>query len=535
MAEKRGVKRKLVSHTIDFKLKLIAAVDKKDHSKSEICKEFNIANSTLSTFLRDRQKIEAAASSSTFQLQRKRMRVCCEKDRGREKIEEGLFVWFKQARASGLPVSGPIICEKAVSLAEELGVDFMPNTGWLARFKERKGITFRRVCGEAASVCDETVNEWKEQTLPDILSQYDPNDTFNCDETGLFYKCLPSKTLALKKDPCTGGKVAKDRITVLISTNMTGNEKMPLLVIGKSAKPRCFKNVKTLPVEYRNNKKSWMTTFLFNEWLLKLDRRMKMQQRKIVMFLDNCPAHGKPKLDNVRLVFMPPNTTAKLQPCDQGIIANFKQKYRSLVMQRLLVQFESQTEDKQEQFKFNLTLLDAMNIARTAWSHVTETTIANCFRHAGFGTPTETRPETERDDTDLHDNDPDLQAVFSQVQRVLPDCSEVTIADYVSVDSELQTTGEASVKDIAEMVKGIDKEEEEEEEDRDEEEDEEEELKPVTLSDARTAMKTLTNFLLTHCVDVTSLDLASSLEQEIEKCSSNEKKQMRILDFFKSK
>jgi transposase-like protein len=82
MAEKRGEKRKLVSHTIDFKLKVIAAVDKKDRSKTEICKEFNIANSTLSTFLRDRQKIEEAASKSTFQLSRKRMRLAgSEKDR----------------------------------------------------------------------------------------------------------------------------------------------------------------------------------------------------------------------------------------------------------------------------------------------------------------------------------------------------------------------------------------------------------------------------------------------------------------------
>ena len=81
------------------------------------------------------------------------------------------------------------------------------------------------------------------------------------------------------------------------------------------------------------------------------------------------------------------------------------------------------------------------------------------------------------------------------------------------------------------MVKGKDKEEEEEEEDR----DKEEELKPVTLSDARTAIKTLTNFLLTHSVDVTSLDLASSLEREVEKCTSNERKQMTILDFFKTK
>jgi hypothetical protein len=39
---------------------------------------------------------------------------------------------------------------------------------------------------------------------------------------------------------------------------MSGTEKLPLLVIGKSAKPRCFKNAK-IPIDYKANKKAWMT------------------------------------------------------------------------------------------------------------------------------------------------------------------------------------------------------------------------------------------------------------------------------------
>jgi len=68
-------------------LKVIAAVDKGDRSKSDIYKEFGIANSSLSTFLKDRHKIEGASSSATVQPQRKRMRISCEKDRGRDQSE----------------------------------------------------------------------------------------------------------------------------------------------------------------------------------------------------------------------------------------------------------------------------------------------------------------------------------------------------------------------------------------------------------------------------------------------------------------
>ncbi|GFS47459.1 tigger transposable element-derived protein 6 [Trichonephila clavipes] len=36
---------------------------------------------------------------------------------------------------------------------------------------------------------------------------------------------------------------------------------------GKSGKPRCFKGINSFPIKYRSNKKAWMTTELFNEWL----------------------------------------------------------------------------------------------------------------------------------------------------------------------------------------------------------------------------------------------------------------------------
>lgn len=123
-----------------------------------------------------------------------------------------------------------------------------------------------------------------------ILDIYKPNDIFKADETG-FFKCLPDKTLAFKGDKCFGGKHSKERATVTVGANMTGTEKLPLLVIGKSKNPRCFKRVKSLEVEYKCNKKAWMTSDIFCECILKLDKRMTNERRKIVLIVDNCPAH----------------------------------------------------------------------------------------------------------------------------------------------------------------------------------------------------------------------------------------------------
>ena len=60
-----------------------------------------------------------------------------------------------------------------------------------------------------------------------------------------------------------------ERITVLCCLNLTGTDKCKLLVIGKSLRPRSFKNVNVdnLPVTYRANKKAWMTSQIFTEWL----------------------------------------------------------------------------------------------------------------------------------------------------------------------------------------------------------------------------------------------------------------------------
>jgi len=67
-------------------------------------------------------------------------------------------------------------------------------------------------------------------------------------------------TYTFKGDNCHGGERIEERISLLIGANMDGIEKLLLLVIGKSARPRCFKNVRHFPVEYKVNKNAWMTS-----------------------------------------------------------------------------------------------------------------------------------------------------------------------------------------------------------------------------------------------------------------------------------
>ncbi|KAF0688197.1 tigger transposable element-derived protein 6-like, partial [Aphis craccivora] len=202
-------------------------------------------------------------------------------------LEECLMAWFTQCRQNNIPISGPILKEKSELFATNLGItNFQVSEGWLEKFKKRHDLTFKKVCGESASV-DTCISQDSKNELINLLVDYDARDIFNADEIGLFYKCLPDRTLAFKNEKCHGGKNSKERITVMLAANMDGSQKLKPLMIGKYANPRCFKNLKSFPLMYRSNKKAWMTGVLFTEWLICIDADMKKANRKILMFIDN--------------------------------------------------------------------------------------------------------------------------------------------------------------------------------------------------------------------------------------------------------
>ncbi|WP_227549602.1 hypothetical protein, partial [Acinetobacter baumannii] len=105
--------------------------------------------------------------------------------------------------------------------------------------------------------------------------------------------------------------------------------------MGKSVTPRCFKGVKSLPCQYKAQKKAWMESEIFTDYVKKLDAKFETEGRKIALIIDNCPAHPEVTgLKAVELVFLPPNTTSKTQPMDQGVIRALKAYYRSNLVKR---------------------------------------------------------------------------------------------------------------------------------------------------------------------------------------------------------
>ena len=91
-------------------------------------------------------------------------------------------------------------------------------------------------------------------------------------------------------------------------------------------KPRCFKRVDVshLPVLYFSQPKAWMTGDIMHSILTKLNAQMKAQSCNILLFIDGAGCHHTDlavpgRYSNIRIVFLPPNTTSVLQPLDLGI------------------------------------------------------------------------------------------------------------------------------------------------------------------------------------------------------------------------
>ena len=157
-------------------------------------------------------------------------------------------------------------------MAKKLGHDeFQASSGWLSRLLKRRDIPRKKQHGEAQSSDFQARTDWLKDIWPALHKKYEEEDIFNCDETGLFFRMMPNGTLAYKHDKRSGTKKEKNRITVLVTASMMGEKKTPF-IIGKSAKPRCFKNIKSFPCDYISQNKAWDELYK-NRSSLKIDSR----------------------------------------------------------------------------------------------------------------------------------------------------------------------------------------------------------------------------------------------------------------------
>lgn len=420
-------KRKRVVVSIDKKLEAIQRLDRGE-TLQKVASSYNVSSNTVGDWRRDRKKIEGfVIKSAVVGSDRKTMKFS-----SFPKTNEAVYLWFYSQRTRGLPTSGPIIKEKAILFSKNFPDEekkFTASEGWLSRWKTFYGIRQLNVCGEKLSADEISATLFCDE-LGDLIYDggYCMDQIFNADETGLNYKMLPDKTLASKSEKeAPGAKMSKERVTVMTCANASGSFRLPLMIIGKSAKPRALQHMdfNSLPVFYKNQKSAWMDAQLFETWffqqfvpLVKKFLKESDLPQKAILLVDNAPSHPSIhslESQGITVKFLPPNTTSVIQPMDQGIIVSFKRHYRKNLLQEILLNSDENDVNLTNCLK-KINMKDVIFWAAEAWNAVT----VSCLRKAWCpllditykNEPTEKKP-------------PELEKFLKKI----PGCSDVTSED----------------------------------------------------------------------------------------------------------
>jgi len=270
--------------------------------------------------------------------------------------------------------------------------NFVANTGWLNKWKARHSIRQLYVCGEKKCADTDAANKFKITLSQKIKDEtISLSQIFNVDETGLYFKMLPTKTLAGKEEcEAFGFKQSKERIIIMLCSNADGSLKLPIAVIGKYEKPRAIKNILyILPVYYTHQRSAWMNNDIFESWFKNefIPQVTSFLQKrnlplKALLLLDNASCHSSIKnlqINDITAYYLPPNTTALIQPLDQGIIENVKRRYRAKLLSSVISE-QKRNNDIITYLK-TISIKDVIYWINEAWNEITANTIFKCWRN----------------------------------------------------------------------------------------------------------------------------------------------------------
>lgn len=363
------------------KKEIIHALETGKASQRELAKRYKIGKGSIQRILAMKNEILQQSTDKILKSRRPKF----------EEVDRSTFEVFLRLREENIAVSGPMIQNIALKIANSLEIkDFTASSGWLDRFKQRNDLKFKKLVGESASADHESAISFIKE-FEKIRKSYKNEEIFNCDETGLFYKMLPNSSFTVKNATNSNIKKDKKRISVLLCCSFTG-EKLNPIFIGNSKHPRALAglDLSKLEIYYRFNKKAWMTSDIFCEWLREINESFKQQKRNVLLLLDNCSSHFNIPLSNIRLLFIPPNTSSIIQPLDAGIIKTFKDNYRNKLLMMMLGDLNGGFSEKYKK----INIKDAIFWSKVAWNEIKISTITKCFNNSLTNTP-ETEVETK--------------------------------------------------------------------------------------------------------------------------------------------
>lgn len=338
-AKGRGEKRKRVVLTLKEKIDICTRLERGE-SRKALMQEYNVGMSTLYDIKAHKaQLLRFFANSDSRQALEQRRTLHTPK---LEHLDRVLYEWFLVKRAEGVPVSGPMLIEKAKDFYEQMQLTepCVFSGGWLWRFKARHGIK-KLDASSAKQVADHQAAEQFCGFFRSLAAEHglSPEQVYSADETGLFWRRLPNPTPEGGAMPSF--KQGKDRLTVLMCANATGSHRIKPLAIGKCGGPRALRGIQHLPVAYKAQGNAWVDKEIFSDWFHHIFVPSVREHfrtiglpadSKAILLLDSSRAHPQESelvSDNIFTIFLPTSVTSLIQPMEQGIRRDFMRHFIS--------------------------------------------------------------------------------------------------------------------------------------------------------------------------------------------------------------
>ncbi|XP_067127449.1 tigger transposable element-derived protein 1-like [Centruroides vittatus] len=139
-----------------------------------------------------------------------------------ENVEQLLLIWIKQKQARLFYAD---LIKKMPETSASVLSDFKASRGWFKKFKRRTGIHSVTRHGEGASSDNSGAEKFLSEFKDYIKAEgFIPQQVFNCDETGPFWKKMPKRTFITQEEKVLPGyKIMKDTLTLLLCSNASGN------------------------------------------------------------------------------------------------------------------------------------------------------------------------------------------------------------------------------------------------------------------------------------------------------------------------
>lgn len=393
-------------------------------------------------------------------------------------LEKLLYEWQQDLEKQGTHCSGEQLIERAQEIWTQIpDYEHIPvpefSSGWLSRFKVRHNIRYRksRKPGNTTGTngndntshradlvytddlmdliyqpsrelaCDsDYINEHGSKPRSgesDMLSAlqvlcqgYTENNIYTMQNRGLYWRKAPSTTLYgrninLERD--------RNKLTLLVCTNCSGNKRLPLLFIGSSRYPQILEglNLRELGGCWKYDQNSMMNENIMKEWLFMFYEHVG--ERSVLLTMDCVPAHKlglelAPPPRNVKIAWLPPPHPGDFYPLGQCIVGSIIIYYRKHWLSYMATQFEIDADPFD-----SVTLYHAVLWALKAWKYQLSSALINQY-FVGAGLV-----ETNSVNEIRADPLPNLTSLYDLVLEKGRIQNAISFHDFICPAGEIQT------------------------------------------------------------------------------------------------